>query len=472
MQIRYPQIGRFVLTALPLLTAAIALPQTVNAETLQNWRVDNQQNRLEFTTDQPVQPEVQFVPNPSRLVVTLPGIRWAQPKINQPYNGLVQSLRIARFEPTTTRMVIDLAPNTTIDPSQVVVRPNSARNNWTIQLPPGTSTNGQPTPMGDVAIVVPPAPAPQLSQRIPNGRSLTWLQQRLAELQPTKYKNLDPGTFILDLDTGDFASVNGSKVFPTASIIKLPVLVAFLQDVEAGKIRLSETMTMTSDVVVGGSGYMQDAPVGSKYSATEVITNMITTSDNTATNMVIKRMGGIDVVNRRFQAWGLNKTRIRNWLPDLSGTNTTTPEELIKVMGMLEQGELLSTQKATAINIMQRVKNNKLLPQGLGTGARIAHKTGDIGFLLGDSGIVYMPNGKRYLIAVLVNSRIYDDYDAVYYIRDVSRIVYTYLNNNSNGSIGSLPTTLPTTLPIPRPIVTLPKPSSQPLPAIFRPGTR
>jgi beta-lactamase class A len=468
MQIRYPQAMRLALTALPLITALTAIPQTAQAETLQNWRVDNQQNRLEFTTDDPVQPEVQFVPNPSRLVVTLPGIRWTQPKINQPYNGLVKSLRIARFEPTTTRIVVDLAPNTTIEPSQVVVRPNNARNNWTIQLPPGTNTNGQPTPTGDVAIAVPPAPAPQLSQRIPNGRSLTWLQQRLAELQPTKYKNLDPGTFILDLDTGDFASVNGSKVFPTASIIKLPVLIAFLQDVEADKIRLSETLTMTSDVVVGGSGYMQDAPIGSKYSATEVITNMITTSDNTATNMIIKRMGGIDVVNRRFQAWGLNKTRIRNWLPDLSGTNTTTPEELIKVMGMLEQGELLSTQKATAINIMQRVKNNKLLPQGLGTGARIAHKTGDIGFLLGDSGIVYMPNGKRYLIAVLVTSRIYDDYDAVYYIRDVSRIVYTYLNNNSNSNIG----VLPTTLPIPQPIVNLPKARPLPAPAIFRPGTR
>jgi beta-lactamase class A len=199
---------------------------------------------------------------------------------------------------------------------------------------------------------------------------------------------------------------------------------------------------------------------------------MITASDNTATNMVIKRIGGIDLLNRRFQSWGLNKTRIRNWLPDLSGTNTTTPQELIKVMGMLEQGELLSTQKANAINIMQHVKNQKLLPQGLGTGARIAHKTGDIGFLLGDSGIVYMPNGKRYLIAVLVTSSVYDDYDAVYYIRETSRIVYNYLNNGSNSNVGALPNTLPTTLPTPRPIVNLPKARPLPAPAIFRPGTR
>jgi beta-lactamase class A len=210
----------------------------------------------------------------------------------------------------------------------------------------------------------------------------------------------------------------------------MPVLMAFLQDVEAGKIKLNETLVMGRDVIVGGSGYMQDLPAGSKFSALDTITNMMITSDNTATNMAIKRMGGIQVLNQRFKDWGLEKTRIRNWLPDLRGTNTTTPQELVKVMGMLEQGELLSAQKDTAINIMQRVKNRKLLPKGLGAGASIAHKTGDIGFLLGDSGIVYMPNGKRYLIAVLVESN-YDDPVAVTYIQDVSRIVYRHLDQTA-----------------------------------------
>jgi beta-lactamase class A len=355
-------------------------------------------------------------------------------------------VRIARFEQDTTRIVLDLAPGKTIDPKKVVIQPKSGRQ-WSIQLPElQNEISSSPTPMSDVAIAVPPAPAPKLSRRIPTGQASTWLQQRIGSLvQQKQYADLDPGAFILDLDTGNYASINGNKVFPTASVIKLPILVAFLQDVEAGKIRLNEQLTMTRDVIVGGSGYMQDAPVGSRYTALQTITNMITSSDNTATNMAIKRMGGIDVVNRRFQQWGLVNTRVRNWLPDLRGTNTTTPQELIKVMGMLEQGELLSSQKQTALSIMERVKNRTLLPQGLGSGARIAHKTGDIGFLLGDSGIVYMPNGKRYMIAVLVGSKVYDDYDAVYYIRDVSRIVYSYMNavssntasNNNNLEVAS-----------------------------------
>lgn len=433
MQITRTQGIRYVLTALPLF-GAITIPQTVLADTLKSWQIE--QNRIEFTTDQVVQPQVQLVPNPARVVIDLPGIRWNQPKINQPKTGMVRSLRVARFEKDTTRIVLDLVPGKTIDPKQVVVRPKSGRQ-WSIQLPPlQNEVISSRNATTDIAIAVPPAPAPKLSNRIPVGQSFTWLQQRLASLvQQKQYSDLDPGAFILDLDTGNYASINGNKVFPTASVIKLPILVAFLQDVEAGKIRLNETLTMTRDVIVGGSGYMQDAPVGSRYSVLQTITNMMVTSDNTATNMAIKRMGGIDVVNRRFQQWGLSKTRIRNWLPDLRGTNTTTPQEMIKVMGMLEQGELLSSQKQTALRIMQQIRNRSLLPQGLGSGARIAHKTGDIGFLLGDSGIVYMPNGKRYLISVLVGSRVYDDYDAMYYIRDVSRIVYSYLSN-VNDNIG------------------------------------
>ncbi len=435
MPITRTQGIRYVLTALPLF-GAITIPQTVLADTLQSWQVT--QNRIELTTDQVVQPQVQLVPNPARVVIDLPGIRWKQPKINQSKTGMVRSLRIARFEQDTTRIVLDLEPGKTIDPKKVVIQPKSGRQ-WTIQLP--ALQNEMTSPVtSDVAIAVPPAPAPKLSNRIPVGQSFTWLQQRLASLvQQKQYSDLDPGAFILDLDTGNYASINGNKVFPTASVIKLPILVAFLQDVEAGKIRLNEQLTMTRDVIVGGSGYMQDAPIGSRYSVLRTLENMMITSDNTATNMIIKRMGGIDYVNRRFAQWGLQKTRIRNWLPDLRGTNTTTPQEMIKVMGMLEQGELLSSQKQTALRIMQQIKNRSLLPQGLGSGARIAHKTGDIGFLLGDSGIVYMPNGKRYLIAVLVGSRVYDDYDAMYYIRDVSRIVYSYLSsvNNNIGLVSS-----------------------------------
>lgn len=401
------------------------------ADTLKSWQLDARQQSLEFTTDQSVQPAVQLVSNPSRLVIDLPGIRLKRPKVNQPYSGAIARVRIAQFNPYTTRMVIELAPGYQVDPQQVKVQSQS-RTRWVVQLPNpqrGASQIGsQPQ-----AIAVPLPPADTFGGSIPAGRSLTWLQQRLAGLRTGSYASLGPGIYFVDLDNGNYLSLNGEKTFATASIIKLPILIAFFQDVEAGKIKLDETLVMGRDVIVGGSGYMQDLPPGSKFSARQTVSNMITTSDNTATNMIIKRMGGINVLNQRFQSWGLQRTVMRNWLPDLKGTNTTTAKELVQLMAMLEQGKLLQGTKPQAMDILRRVKNRKLLPVGLGSGATIAHKTGDIGFLLGDAGIVNMPTGKRYLVAVLVESA-YDDPAARDYIQDVSRIVYTYLNQAATKS--------------------------------------
>jgi beta-lactamase class A len=434
MQNDRPVLALWPTFVLPVLALSVAFPQAALADTLQSWKVDTRQNRLEFSTDQTVQPIVQLVSNPARVVIDLPGIRWTQPKINQPQGGAIKSLRIAKFEPSVTRIVMDLATGTTIDPNQVVVQ-TQAGSRWSIQLPaaqPASPLTIGALPQNINVPIAPPPPAPTMSQRVPLGKPMAWLQQRLASLKTGKYAALDPGAFIVDLDTGDYASLNGEKVFPAASVIKLPILVAFLQDVEAGKVSLNESLVMSRDVLVGESGNMQDSPIGTKFSALTTLSNMIISSDNTATNMVIKRMGGMEVLNRRFQDWGLSKTRLRNRLPDVYGTNLTTAQELVKVMGMLEQGELLSSQKATAIDLMKRVETRNRLPRGLGAGATIAHKTGTLNSLLGDSGIVYMPNGKRYLIAVLVG--VDDDSDAVQYIQDVSRIVYRYLD--SNGTIG------------------------------------
>ncbi|MGC8712405.1 MAG: serine hydrolase, partial [Leptodesmis sp.] len=172
-----------------------------------------------------------------------------------------------------------------------------------------------------------------------------------------------------------------------------------------------------------------------KFSVLETANKMITISDNTATNMIIKRMGGIQYLNQRFRSWGLQKTGMRNWLPDLKGTNVTTPKELGKLLVMLNSQQMLSPRsQAQAIDILQRVRNRKLLVVGLGPGATIAHKTGDIGFLLGDAGIVQMPIGKRYVVVALVESA-YDDPRARDFIQDVSRIVYTYLSNSTTASV-------------------------------------
>lgn len=250
--------------------------------------------------------------------------------------------------------------------------------------------------------------------------------QQLVELYP----DLEPEVFLVDLDNKGFVSIKGQEIIASASTIKLPILVAFFQDVDRGKIDLSEQLTMTPNVVAEGSGNMQYEEPGTKFSALETADKMMTTSDNTATNMIIERMGGMKQLNQRFSKMGLRATMLRNPLPDLTGTNTTTPEDLGNLLAKIDAGDLISLRsRDRLLHIMRNLVRNTLLPQGLEPGAIIAHKTGDIKSVLGDAGIIDMPNGKRYIAAILVK-RPDNSPQAKEFIQKASGIAYQYFKNS------------------------------------------
>lgn len=263
------------------------------------------------------------------------------------------------------------------------------------------------------------------TQLLAFNKELTPLKQKLIDLRE-KHPQLEPGAFLVDLDNGNYVNWNGIAPFPAASTIKIPVLVAFFQDVDQGKIFLDEELTMTKSIIGGGSGGMQYKDVGTKYTAIATATEMIANSDNTATNMIIKRLGGKAKLNRRFRKWGLEATVINNPLPDLEGTNTTSPRDLAILLAKVNQGQLISLRsRDRLLDIMEKTRTKTLLPEGLETGANIAHKTGDIGKVLGDAGIVDMTTGKRYIAAILVK-RPHNDYAARTLIQDMSRTAYQH----------------------------------------------
>ncbi|MHC5728088.1 MAG: serine hydrolase, partial [Nostoc sp.] len=278
---------------------------------------------------------------------------------------------------------------------------------------------------------------PQPTQTPPGGVSSLYLSQEIIPLKNAVQNladtnpNLTPGVFLVDLDTGNYVDVNGSASFPAASTIKLPVLIAFFQDVDAGKIHLDEMLTMQQDIIAGGSGTLQYKPAGTQYAALEVATKMITISDNTATNMLIARLGGMDALNQRFRTWGLTNTTIRNQLPDLQGTNTTSPKELGNLMAIVSQGNLVSMpSRDLMLDILRRTQKDTLLPSGLGTGARVYHKTGDIGTMLADTGLIVVPTGKRYIASVMVQ-RPNNDPRAEKLISSISRAAYQEFSQNA-----------------------------------------
>ncbi|WP_414526920.1 serine hydrolase [Nodularia chucula] len=275
---------------------------------------------------------------------------------------------------------------------------------------------------------------PQLSPSNATGlylsQEITPLKSAIQNLAATN-SNLTPGVFLVDLENGGYVDINGSGTFSAASTIKIPILIAFFQDVDAGKIRLDEMLTMEKDMVAGGSGNLQYQTVGTKYTALEIATLMSTISDNTATNMLIAKLGGQETLNQRFQSWGLSVTAIRNPLPDLTGTNTTSPRELGSLIAMVNQGNLVSMRSRDLIlDIMRRTERNHLLPSGLGTGARIHHKTGDIGTMLADAGLIDTSTGKRYIAAVMVQ-RPHNDPEAEKLISAISGAAYQQFSQNS-----------------------------------------
>ncbi|HAA30749.1 MAG TPA: serine hydrolase [Cyanobacteria bacterium UBA8553] len=430
---------------LPSFVSVVLLSHPAKADTSVSWRFNANQNQLDLTTDEGVQPKVQLIADPTRLVIDLPGVNLGHPQTKEKVGPVIQEIRVGQFDSDTTRMVIELAPGYKLDPTKVRVRGESATH-WFVQLPtPERIVGNSPVQTGSIGAIAPqtsqsshriavaPAPLGKFAGVIPLNAEMPGLEPQVKALM-ARYSFLKTGMFFLDLDTGNYLDIGGDRVFPAASTIKLPILIAFFQDLDAGKVSLDETLVMQRRLITGGSGTMQYNSAGTKFSARETVTKMITISDNTATNMIIDRLGGITKLNQRFRSWGLKDTIIRNWLADLRGTNTTSSKDMVRLLALLINNQLVSlSSREQVLDILRHTTIKTLLPAGLGPGADIADKTGDIGFLIGDAGVITMPNGKRYLAGIFVR-RPYKDSRGRDFIRQVSSLVYNYLNQYTAGT--------------------------------------
>ncbi|GAB4212107.1 MAG: hypothetical protein OHK0012_05790 [Synechococcales cyanobacterium] len=281
------------------------------------------------------------------------------------------------------------------------------------------------------------------------------LQERLTALNT--YPTLTVSALFADLDSGEYAQLNAEEPFPAASTIKVPVLVALLQAIDANEVTWTEKLTLTSELLAGEAGILKGRPLGSQISVLEAGTLMSVISDNTGTNLIIDRLGGIPALNERFRQWGLRHTQINALLPDLSGTNTTSAYDMVQLMNSIEQGQLLSRRSRDHfLNILYRTRVQTLLTPGLGEGSRIYHKTGDIGGMVGDVGLIDMANGRRYLATVLVK-RDHNNRQANELIRQMSRLVYQYWDQPQ--PVQSPPAEVPASAPPSDPPPTAPSPA-------------
>jgi beta-lactamase class A len=192
---------------------------------------------------------------------------------------------------------------------------------------------------------------------------------------------------------------------PTASLIKLAVMAEVYQQVAEGRVKLTDTVTLHDADKVGGSGILTEHfSDGATFSLRDAVRLMIVFSDNTATNLVLDKIG-IRSTADRMEAWGFPNTKIhsKSFHRELSvfpkrseifGLGSTTAREMIGLLEKLHEGKLVSAEASKAMladlkKCDDKDKFTHLLPPK----TVVAHKTGSVEDARTDAGILYMPGG-------------------------------------------------------------------------------
>ena len=234
-----------------------------------------------------------------------------------------------------------------------------------------------------------------------------------------------------DLQSGDLVAINADMVLPQASSIKVAVLVELLRQARAGKLRLEDRIEIRKAQFAGGSGVLQDFGDGtSAVSLRDLAALMIVVSDNTATNLLIDRVGQMQV-NTMLQSAGFERTRLMRKMiqpeEEKRGVeNVSTAREMAGLLEQLYRGKLLdAAHTALAIELLRNEKYEPTpMGRGLPAGVALASKPGDLPGVRCESGIVLL-EGRPYVLSVMTTYAA-DDATAERAITDVSRRVYGY----------------------------------------------
>ncbi len=127
--------------ALIFLAGIISVP-AAQANRLETFTLDKSRNRIEFTTQDQVEPRGQIITNPTRVVIDLPGAKFTGPTVRKNVGSMVQSLKVGRLDPLTTRLVVEFAPNFNADllDQQPLKMEAKSPSRWSIQFPIAIAT--------------------------------------------------------------------------------------------------------------------------------------------------------------------------------------------------------------------------------------------------------------------------------------------------------------------------------------------
>ena len=232
-----------------------------------------------------------------------------------------------------------------------------------------------------------------------------------------------------DLVTGEVFLHNGGRVFPAASLIKIPILMEFFRQVHEESLNPGERVELSPGQKVGGCGVLTLMAPGLRPTLMDIAVLMITVSDNTATNVLIDRLG-MKKINRFLKSQGLEKTCLHRRLMIKPNTkiqkNFMTAGEIMTLLSRLYYREILPdgpTEKI--IGIMSGQQHIEKLPRRLPRDLKIAHKPGEIGGVCHDAGIVFCPEHPYILCVFTEGLKTAPDGDEI--IGGISHALYRHV---------------------------------------------
>jgi beta-lactamase class A len=231
------------------------------------------------------------------------------------------------------------------------------------------------------------------------------------------------GVAIVDLTDGHKYLLHANDVYPQASSIKICVLAELYRQAQQGKLKLTELYTVNASDLVQDSDIMGGLTPGvTQITLRDLATMMVAVSDNSATNVLIDRVG-MDNVNAFLKAQGLRDTRLRRKMMDLKAAtegreNVSTPNEMLNLLQALYHGEILNKEMTDDFFKVLSTHKDSWIPRNLPDDLKIADKPGALEGVRNDSGVIFVD--KRPFVLCVMTTYLHRERDGEEAISNIS----------------------------------------------------
>lgn len=242
--------------------------------------------------------------------------------------------------------------------------------------------------------------------------------------------NGEASVVIKDLKRSWLITIDPKTRIPSASIVKIPIMAGSFYAAGEGKLKLDDKITLKQRDRTGGSGVLKNKPSGTTLTIRQLIKLMITISDNTATNILIKLLG-FDYLSSCFKDFGLVDTNLSRLMMDMRSRNKgienyTTAEDMALLLEKIYKGRLIDKNVSSeCLEILKEQSSRSRIPAKLPKDTVVAHKTGLEKGICHDVGIVFTDNGD-FIICVLIKHKSGSSRSAKKLISNIARATYNY----------------------------------------------